>query len=119
MATNPSRRALDRCKAPRLELIRTGPLAKHLEGFTSHLLREGYRDGSFYKKSLLVRALNRWLIQHNLALKKIDEARLQQFLADRQGSPRRGLSPSRGSHRQATAPISAEYGFDPRACADY
>lgn len=84
MATNPSRRALDRCKAPRLELIRTGPLAKHLEGFTSHLLREGYRDGSFYKKSLLVRALNHWLIQHNLALKEIDEARLQQFLADRQ-----------------------------------
>ena len=60
----------------------TGPLAKHLEGFTSHLLREGYRDGSFYKKSLLVRALNHWLIQHNLALKEIDEARLQQFLAD-------------------------------------
>jgi site-specific recombinase XerD len=85
MSLNPSRQAIDRCKAPRLELIRTGPLAKHLEGFTSHLLREGYSDGSFYKKSLLIRALNRWLIQHNLSLENIDEARLQQFLSDRQG----------------------------------
>lgn len=83
MSTNPSRQPMERCKAPRLELIRTGPLAKHLDGFTSHLLREGYSDGSFYKKSLLVRALNRWLVQHKLALKEIDEARLQQFLADR------------------------------------
>jgi integrase/recombinase XerD len=82
---NPSRQAMGRSKAPRLELIRTGPLAKHFEGFTSHLLREGYSDGSFYNKSLLIRALNRWLIQHNLSLENIDEARLQQFLSDRQG----------------------------------
>jgi len=59
-------------------------LAKHLEGFTSHLLREGYSDGSFYKKSLLIRALNRWLIQHKLSLSNIDEARLRQFLSERQ-----------------------------------
>jgi hypothetical protein len=60
---------MDRCKAPRLEVIRTGPLAKHLDEFTAHLLREGYSDGSFYKKGLLIKALNRWMIQHNLSLK--------------------------------------------------
>ena len=84
MSTNPLQQAVDRCKAPRLEVIRTGPLAKHIEGFTAHLLREGYNDRSFYKKSLLIRAFNRWLIRHNLALKNVDEGRLQQFLSDRQ-----------------------------------
>lgn len=87
MSFNPSRQARHPSKAPRLEVIRTGPLAKHFEGFTSHLLREGYSEGSFYKKSLLLRALNRWLIQHNLSLKNVDEVRLQHFLSDRRRHP--------------------------------
>jgi len=82
---------MDRRKAPYLEVICSGPLAKHLEEFTSHLLREGYSDGSFYEKSLLIRALNRWLIQHNLSLKDLDEARLRQFLSDRQARPGGGV----------------------------
>jgi integrase/recombinase XerD len=86
-----SRQARHLGKAPRLEVIRTGPLAKHVEGFISYLLREGYSDRSFYEKSLLVRALNRWLIQHKLSLKDVDEARLQQFLSERRGRPGGGI----------------------------
>jgi site-specific recombinase XerD len=88
--------------AGRVEVPGAGPLAPHLRGFEAHLRDEGYHDFVLYKKRLLLRGLNRWLIEHHIALADINEARLQQFLADR----RRRLSG--GPERRRDAPAARQ-----------
>lgn len=68
---------------PRIEVPCIRPLGPYLQGFEAQLLCEGYSDLVLYKKRLLVRELNGWLVRHNVALTDIDEACLQQFVSDR------------------------------------
>jgi len=60
-----------------------GPLAPHIEGFVSFLVREGYRARSVKEKRDPIADLNRWMERHKIPLYKLDEKQLAQFRVDR------------------------------------
>ena len=61
----------------------TGPLASHIDGFASQLVRKGYVQESVLAKRDMLADLSRWLERRQLSLAALDEGRLSQFQAAR------------------------------------
>jgi hypothetical protein len=56
-----------------------GPLAPHIDGFVSFLVREGYSACSVKEKRDLIIDLSRWMERHKIPLHKLDEKQLRNF----------------------------------------
>jgi site-specific recombinase XerD len=65
-----------------------GPLAPHIEGFVSFLVREGYSACSVKEKRDLIIDLSRWMERHKIPLHKLDERQLAQFRVNRRSRSR-------------------------------
>jgi len=67
-----------------------GPLAPHFDGFSAHLVAEGYSARTLLDKCELVATLSRWLERRAVPLAKLNETLLQQFHESYRGTIRRG-----------------------------
>ena len=75
--------------------LRTGPLARDIDGFAAWLSIEGYARPSVRAKLRFVETLGRWLEREELGVQDLDEQRIGAFLLARgagseAGSGRRG-----------------------------
>ena len=71
--------------------LRTGPLARDIDGFAAWLSIEGYARPSGRAKLRFVETLSRWLEREELGVEDLDEQRIGAFLLARgTGSGRRG-----------------------------
>jgi len=62
--------------------LRAGPLASHVDGFATLLVREGYALSTVRAKLQLLAKLSRWLQRRKLQVANLDERRLSRFLSD-------------------------------------
>jgi hypothetical protein len=65
-----------------------GPLAPHIDGFVSFLVREGYSACSVKEKRDLIIDLSRWMERHKIPLHKLDEKQPAQFRVNRRSRSR-------------------------------
>ena len=72
-----------------LSRFRCGPLGPHLKRFASLLSEQGYCSQAGMQKIRLVSFLSRWLEQRHIAVRKLDEQRMADFLKARSKPLRR------------------------------
>jgi len=60
-----------------------GPLASHIDGFSTLLASQGYARSTAREKLRLVVDLSRWLGRRKLSVADLDEQRVSQFLTNR------------------------------------
>ncbi len=63
--------------------LNVGPLASHIDGFSTLLAAQGYARSTTKEKLRLVVDLSRWLDRHKLGVTDLDEQRVKQFLTYR------------------------------------
>ena len=82
---------IDRFKLGLAELnrFRCGPLGPHLDGFARLLSEQGYSSQVGMQKIRLVAFLSRWLEERHIAVQKLDEQRVADFLKSRKQPLRR------------------------------
>jgi len=62
------------------QVLRAGPLGKHVDGFVEALRSAGYEARSIEAKVLIVAQLGRWLARRGLGVREFDEGRVGEFL---------------------------------------
>ena len=67
----------------RVEFLRTGPLADHIEGFAALLLEQGYRRSSLQNRLCAAGRLGQWLRKRAIGARDLNEARITQFIRAR------------------------------------
>ena len=72
-----------------LKRFRCGPLGPHLDRFASLLSEQGYSSQVGMQKMRLATFLSRWLEQRHIAVQKLDEQRIADFLKERRKPLRR------------------------------
>jgi len=62
------------------QVLRAGPLGKHVDGFVEALCSAGYEPSSIEAKVLIMAQLGRWLARRGLGDRDLDEDRVAEFL---------------------------------------
>lgn len=60
--------------------LHVGPLSPYVDAFAQQLSEQGYATSTAYGKLQVVAKLSRWLEEHGLSVKALDEQRIATFL---------------------------------------
>src|ERR1043166_6073311 len=63
-----------------LQRLQVGPIGPHLSSFAALVSRQGYCSVTGWLKIRLVAKLSRWLQQHRVALRELNETQIGAFL---------------------------------------
>jgi site-specific recombinase XerD len=72
------------CSSPAVfDLLRSGPLGPHIDGFAELLFQQGYSREAGAQKLRLVSRLSRWLARREIGVQLMDEQRITEFIRAR------------------------------------
>jgi len=74
-----------------LQRLEVGPIGPHLRGFAALIAKQNYSSVTGWLKMRLVAKFSRWLQQHRISLKELNEARIGSFLNARHFSIRNSM----------------------------